>query len=147
MTESAITLRKADPGDLDRIETLLETNGLPHRDVQSKPGCFFFGCSDAEVVGIGGIEMYGSNGLLRSVVIGESVRGQGYGTAMCAELENHAKNNGVDTLYLLTTTAPDFFRKRGYESIGRGETPPVIQRTAEFQELCPTSAVCMKKDV
>lgn len=147
MTDSPLTIRKAGSGDVDRIESLLKTNDLPYQDVRAKPECFFFGFSDAEFVGIGGVEIHGSNGLLRSIVVKESARGRGFGTAMCSELENYATNNGVDTLYLLTTTAPEFFRTRGYRSADRGEVPRAIGRTAEFEYLCPSSAVCLRKDL
>ena len=61
------------------------------------------------VYGTDGVEIYGSEDLLRSVVIMESNRGQGYGAELCDSLEEYARTNGVETLYLLTTTAALFF--------------------------------------
>lgn len=145
MTDASITVEKADAEDLDRVEALLDANDLPHRDVRAKPECFFVARSDTEWIGVGGVELYGSSGLLRSVVVAESSRGQGYGTALCDALEERARTNGVEALYLLTTTAPEFFRRRGYEEIGRETVPSSIQRTTEFAELCPSSATCMRK--
>lgn len=147
MTDPSPSLRQAETENLDRIETLLEANDLPHRDVRAKPECFFVACLDGEFVGVGGVEIRGSDGLLRSVVVEESSRGQGYGTALCDELEEHAREEGVDTLYLLTTTAPAFFRRRGYEEVSREAAPSGIQGTTEFTDLCPDSATCMKKEL
>ena len=147
MSNSSVTIDKADRGDLNRVEALLEANDLPHQDVRTKPSCFFVAYSDTEFVGIGGIEIYGSNGLLRSVVITESNRGQSYGAALCDALEAYARTNRVSTLYLLTTSAVAFFRQCGYGVIVRDDVPSSIQRTTEFTELCPISATCLKKDL
>ena len=46
---------------------------------------------------------------------------------------------------LLTTTAEDFFVRRGYGVVGRDAAPAVVQKTTEFRSLCPDSAVCMMK--
>lgn len=145
MTGPSLTLREADADDLDRVETLLEANDLPSRDVRTSPGRFFVARSDAERVGVGGLEVRGSDGLLRSVVIAEPSRGRGHGTALCEALENEARENGVATLYLLTTTAAGFFRGCGYEPVDRETVPAGVRRTTEFSDLCPASATCMRK--
>lgn len=145
MVTPSITVQKADAEELDRMEALLKANDLPYRDVRTKPGCFFVAYADTEFIGAGGVEIHGSEGLLRSVIIEESKRGQGYGTALCDSLEDYARQHEVNTLYLLTTTAAEFFQQRGYEAIAREEASLSIQRTTEFTDLCPTSATCMKK--
>jgi amino-acid N-acetyltransferase len=145
MSNSLVTIEKADSGDLDRVEALLEAHDLPYQDVRTKSNCFFIAYSDTEFIGVGGVEIYGSNGLLRSVVIAESNRGQSYGTALCDALEAYARTNEVSSLHLLTTSAVAFFRQCGYEVIVRENVPSSIQRTTEFTELCPNSAICLKK--
>lgn len=145
MTDSPVAIREADAGDLDRIEALLEANDLPSRDVRSKPDRFFVASADGEFVGIGGVERYGSAGLLRSVVVEESRRGRGHGSALCDALEEQARAGGVDVLYLLTTTAAGFFRARGYDVIDREDAAPTVRQSAQFTDLCPASATCMRK--
>lgn len=147
MPTSSVTLETADGDDIGRVESLLKTHGLPYQDVRHKAARFFLAYDDTTRIGIGGVELYGSNGLLRSVVVTEPNRGQGYGAALCNALETYARNNGVRTLYLLTTTAATFFRQVGYEEIARENVPPSIEQTAEFTEYCPSSAVCMRKHV
>jgi amino-acid N-acetyltransferase len=147
MTDRSLTLRPADVDDLDSVETLLANNGLPYQDVQAKPECFFVASSDGERIGVGGVETYAPHGLLRSVVVAESERGRGHGAALTDALERHARTNGVETLYLLTTTAPAFFRRRGYEAVAREDVPSRIRETTEFAELCPASATSMKKEL
>lgn len=147
MTDASLTVRPVDTVTLDRVEALLEANDLPYRDVRTKPDCFYAAHSGTERIGIGGVETHGSNGLLRSVVVTESNRGKGYGTALCDALEDRARTNGVETLYLLTTTASEFFRRRGYEEVDRETVPSSIRQTTEFADLCPSSAPCFSKDL
>lgn len=129
------------------VETLLDRNDLPTADVRSKFDCFYVAYDGDERVGIGGIEPYGEMGLLRSVVVEHSNRGLGYGTALCTALEREAAAAGIDELYLLTTTASGFFAERGYVEIDRSCVPDAIRRTAEFDELCPSTAVCMRNSL
>ena len=141
----ALTLERADEDALDYVEALLEENGLPSADVRSKPGCFYVASEGDERVGVGGIESYGSDGLLRSVVVERPARGQGLGTALCDRLEAVAREDGVGTLYLLTTTARELFADHGYVEIDRSLAPEAIRETTEFADLCPEAAVCMRK--
>ena len=96
-------------------------------------------------MGAGGLERYGTDGLLRSVVVAPGERGQGYGTALCAALEKRAGEGGVQTLYLLTTTAAPFFEACGYDPVPRDGVPTPIRESTEFTELCPDSATAMAK--
>ena len=147
MDTPTVTLGPADDDALAYVERRLVGNDLPAEDVRSKPDCFYVGYAGDEPVGVGGIEVYGRDGLLRSVVIEDSARGNGYGTALCDGLEDEASAANVATLYLLTATAADFFADRGYEEIERTDAPAAIQRTAEFDDLCPTTATCLKKSL
>lgn len=139
----AVTLRPAGDADLSRLEALLESNGLPTDDIREAPGTFFLASAGGTLVGAGGVEVHGDDGLLRSVVVVESARGREHGTALCDALATRARADGVTTLYLLTTAAAGFFDERGYETIPRAEAPPAIRGTAEFAALCPDDATCM----
>lgn len=145
MSGATLALRRADEPDLSYVETLLERNDLPAADVRSKPECFSVAYDGDARVGVGGLEVRGTVGLLRSVAVERSARGEGYGTAICEALERRARDDDVDALYLLTTTARDFFADRGYESVDRSAAPAQIRETTEFADLCPASAACMRK--
>lgn len=145
MSEVALTLEPVGENGLSYVESLLEANDLPEQDVRSKSGCFYVGYDGDDRVGIGGVETYDRNGLLRSVVVEPRVRRNGYGTALCAALEAEARTEGVETVYLLTTTAAEFFANRGYEEIERAAAPTTIRQTTEFDDRCPATATCMKK--
>lgn len=147
MDETTLDLRRADGEDLSYVERLLERNGLPTEDVRSKPECFYVVYDGEDRIGIGGLETDRNVGLLRSVVVDRSVRGHGYGTRLCERLETKARDVGVETLYLLTTTASEFFSGRDYVEIDRSDAPDAVRRTTEFTDLCPTTATCMEKSL
>lgn len=147
MDRDAIALRPADGDGLGYVETLLERNGLPAGDVRSKPDCFYLAHENDRRVGVGGVEVHGTDGLLRSVVVERSARGEGYGRALCEALEERAATEGVEALFLLTTTAADFFADRGYEAVDRDRVPDAIRGTTEFADLCPDSATVMRKSL
>lgn len=141
-------LVEADTGDdRSRIERLLRANDLPHDDLDESPVRLFLGYEADEFVGVGGLEPYDDDALLRSVVVPDEVRGQGHGTTLSRALETRAREEGIEKLYLLTTTAEAFFADRGFETIDRSAAPGSIQATAEFSELCSSEATCMRKVV
>jgi amino-acid N-acetyltransferase len=144
----ALTLRSAadEPDGVAYVERLLRAAELPADDVGSKPDCFYVGY-DGDRVGVGGIERRGTEGLLRSVVVEPSARGGGVGAALCAALEDRARQTGVGTLYLLTTDAAGFFERRGYAEIERSEAPAGIKATTQFEELCPATATALRKSL
>ncbi len=100
---------------------------------------------DGSVIGVVGVEMYGENGLLRSLTVHPSYRGNGLGHQLTRKIESFAWRNGIRTLYLLTMTAAEFFPKLGYEVTQRDKVPEPIRETEEFQNVCPVSAVCLFK--
>lgn len=64
---------------------------------------------------------------------------------LVSNAETKAAEQGVESLYLLTTTAAQFFARLGYEAVPRSEAPAVIAATAQFSELCPASSTFMRK--
>jgi amino-acid N-acetyltransferase len=131
--------------DTHTIRTLLAEAGLPFDDLKdSGPARFLIARDeDAGVGGVVGLEVYGKSGLLRSLVVTPDERQRGLGAQLTLDLEHMAKDLGVETLYLLTTTAEEFFAKRGYQRIERTLVPQEIGVSAEFKFLCPSNAVCM----
>ena len=92
-----------------------------------------------------GLERYGDVALLRSLVVASERMGRGIGKGLVAAAEALAAKLQVRSIYLLTTTAADFFESRGFRRIRREQAPPQIQSTQEFSSLCPASAVLMVK--
>ncbi len=141
-----LALARATDSDRDRVRALLRDVGLPTADLDG-PGRFYLARVDGETVGAGGLEPYDEVALLRSVVVAQPHRGEGYGEAICRRLETRAADRGVDSLYLLTTDAADYFDRLGYERVARSAVPDAIRDTEQFTTLCPDSATVMAKQV
>lgn len=129
------------------IMALLEDAGLPTADLtEDLLDHFFFVGPRTAPSGMIGLELYGGDALLRSLVVAPDCRAAGAGTALVAHVENHARTQGVTSIYLLTNTAEPFFARLGYERRERYDAPSAIKSTQEFSKICPaTSAFMMKR--
>ena len=139
-----IHLKRATEKHLQVIQKILQDNDLPVDDIPQIITELFIACKGAKIIGIGGVEKHGNIGLLRSVAIEASLRGKGFGTALCNKLIEQAKVDELDELFLLTIHAESFFSRLGFERIPRNEVPQEMQDTAEFKTLCPVSSICMQ---
>jgi amino-acid N-acetyltransferase len=139
------TVHDAEDRELPAIQRLLEQAALPTLDLASSGPSFVVAREGALVVGAGGLEVHGTTGLLRSVVVADRRRGAGIGRALVEAVEAAAGRRGLRELVLLTETAHDFFAGLGYEDIGREQAPVPVRDSAEFRALCPASARCMMK--
>lgn len=128
------------------VESLLASAGLPVSDLAGRPQLRLFGArADGRLIGVVGIELYAPVGLLRSLAVDAGFRQAGQGRALAAHAENQAAGEGVTDLYLLTTTAADFFARMGYATVPRDAAPEAIARTTQFAGLCPASSAIMAK--
>lgn len=123
---------------------LLKKNNLPTEDISEVTKLFVLE-DEQRVVGTIALEHSGTEALLRSLSVDQEKRNNGYGKALVDFIEDHAKYQGVKDLYLLTTTADQFFTKHGYTVVDRSTVPEFIQSTSEFSSVCPSSAIVMKK--
>jgi amino-acid N-acetyltransferase len=137
------TPRCARQQDLPAITELLAAAQLTSDGVAEHLDAFLVAEAEGAVVGVGGLELYGSVALLRSLAVAARHRRRGFAGAICDGLEAEAARRGVEALYLLTETADGFFARRGYAVAARDDAPPAIRTSAQFATLCPKSAVLM----
>ncbi len=129
----------------EEVAKLLNEFDLIYTDLnQANIQLFEFSDSD-ETIGFGGLEIVGSKALLRSVVVKKEFQGKGFGKIISNWIEQRAKEQQISTLYLLTTTARDFFEHQGYQVVDREDFPEPIKQTKQFSGLCPLTAHCMTK--
>jgi amino-acid N-acetyltransferase len=133
--------------DLIAIRALLERSGLPTRDLESARPEFAVIHQDDEVIAAGALQRFGTSALLRSVVVAPDRRRSGLGRSVVRELERLARAAGITRLVLLTETAADFFARQGFRTIQRSSAPEDMQASEEFRSLCPSSAICMGKNL
>ena len=130
------------------IKALLKECDLPFEDLTSAHfESFFIIKNGSYLEAVIGLELCGDLGLLRSLAVIPSKRGQGWAIQLVNELETYARHQQIAVLYLLTTTADVFFAKLGYQRISRTLIPKALRETAEFKSICPASAICMWKQL
>lgn len=129
-----------------QVEALLAQAGLPVADLREAIGLQLFAMrADERLTGVVGIEVHGTAGLLRSLAVDTPNRNGGHGKALVSHVESWAAQRGIKALYLLTTTAAEFFVHLGYDATPRSAAPPAIAGTAQFTGLCPSSSIFMRK--
>ena len=139
----------ASENDFGDVIALLEAASLPTEDLERSSMAHFLVARNGsgKVIGAIGVERYGRAALLRSLVVAPDYRNRELGTKLVVALEASCRSLAVADLFLLTTTAGDFFARQRYRTIGRESVPAVLRAAAEFTRLCPDSAVCMTKSL
>ncbi|MEO8383442.1 MAG: arsenic resistance N-acetyltransferase ArsN2 [Acidobacteriota bacterium] len=141
---SDITITAAREADLASIKELLTANALPTAGVDDHWKTFLIARDGETVVACGGAEAYQFAALIRSVAVSPDYRSHGLGRRIVRQLLDRLASRGLREFYLLTTTAETYFHKRGFKTIDRDEVHPQLLSSREFQDACPSSAVCMR---
>ena len=141
---SDITIAPATASDVDAIKALLVASSLPTAGVDEHWRTFLVAREGEKLVGCAGSEAYHFAALIRSVAIEPEYRSQGVGRRLVRQLLDRLASRGLREFYLLTTTAEEYFRKRGFKTIDRDEVHPQILQSREMQDACPQSATCMR---
>lgn len=141
------TFRPAAPGDWDAIARLLSDSGLPIAGADAHLDGFLLATRQDRLLGTAALERYGTAALLRSVAVVPEARGTGLGRALVDATIERARDTGIETLVLLTETAPQFFPRFGFLPISRSDVPDAVRASAEFRGACCASAVVMRLDL
>lgn len=145
VTHTGASLRPARRGDLAAIERLLADSALPTDGVAEALQSFVVAESKGAIVGVAGLEVTGENALLRSVAVAAEWRSRGLGRALVNRAIADAEARGIHALYLLTTTAEQYFPSFGFRPVPREQVPDDVRDTSEFQVVCPSSATVMER--
>lgn len=138
-------IRRGSAVDLPAAAALLKDAGLPTVDLATSGLHVWLVEAGSALVGVIALERFGSEALLRSLVVAPEYRKLGVGRRLVARLEADARADGVRQLVLLTESAETFFRTLGYRVIERSSVGEAPRQSAEFRSLCPVSAICMSK--
>lgn len=131
---------------LDEIVVLLEGAGLSADDLcEASPARFYGVRRQGILAAVIGLELHGEVGLLRSLAVDPEWRGQGLASRLIGFIESQALAQGVQSLYLLSSTAVPYFREQGYAMAIRASAPPAIQATAQFAGPHPMGEALMVK--
>ncbi|HJW03506.1 MAG TPA: GNAT family N-acetyltransferase, partial [Azospira sp.] len=118
----------------------------PTADISAALPLQFFGIREAgALIAVVGLELYPPVGLLRSLAVRTDFRQHGLGRELVAFAEAHAAAQGVEALFLLTTSAARFFLGLGYSPAARDQAPTAIRASTQFAALCPASSAFLAK--
>ncbi len=141
-----MTMSTAQESELALIREIIRENQLPVQDLAAHV-YFLVARENQEIVGVCGLEGYAPYGLLRSLAVKQHHQHKNIGTRLTQKMLQTAVEQGITQIFLLTTTAADFFKRLGFDTIERTAAPEVIQGTTEFASICPSSAICMQKQL
>jgi amino-acid N-acetyltransferase len=139
-----IVIAPAKATDIANIKLILQANELPVQGVDDHWRTFLVARDGDKIVACGGAETYPIAALIRSIAVLPDYRRHGLGRRLVRQLLDRLSARGLREFYLLTTTAEDYFRKRGFKTIEREEVNPQLLASREFQDACPASAICMR---
>lgn len=133
---------------LANVRAILDRTGLPTAGLEDQfPGGYIVAVESDEIVGCAGLEVYGRHGLLRSLAVDSKYQRAGIGRVLVANRVAAARSLELVSVYLLTTTVPDYFLRLGFHSADRADVPPKLGSCPEFAGICPASATCLTLDV
>lgn len=133
--------------DLPAVRDFLAAVDLPSEDIAEHFDHFLVVWNGKQLAGVVGMEIRDGGGLLRSLAVDTSHRGTGLGKALTREMLTRARSFGVVQVGLLTTTAEKFFAKQGFMAVSREDIPEWIKTSKEFRVYCPSTAVCMMRNL
>ena len=130
------------------VKAALIKTALPADDVDDPRVLLWrFETLEGIPVGFGGLEVFGSDALLRSLVTLPPLRQVGMGAAMVAMLEVEARALKCHAVYLLTGSDTTFFARLGYAACTHGDVPAEVRGSRQFAALCPPTARAMLKHI
>ena len=133
---------------IEEITALLAENALPIADISVSSPFKFFGIRDGgALTAVVGLELYPPFGLLRSLAVRSTFRKRGLARELVSFTESWSATQGVESLFLLTTSAEQLFLGLGYSLASRDKAPSSIQATSQLSSLCPASSAFLSKRV
>jgi amino-acid N-acetyltransferase len=140
-------LRRITPLEYEPLKAALAAEGLPADDICCAYNRFYALEERGEVLGYAGLERRDGAALLRSVVVPPERRGAGIGRRLVEGTLDKAAALGHREVHLLTTSAAGYFERLGFERVARSSAPAGIAASAQFTNLCPSSAVLMRRQL
>ena len=141
------SIRRAIAADTNAIVTLVRDANLAVPGLVEHLETFLVAERDRRAVGAIGLEIRGCDALLRSAVVSPEARGAGIGASLVTAVLDLARDEGVTTLYLLTTSAQGYWARQGFAVVSRDVVPDAVKRSEEFVGACPASAAAMMRMV
>ena len=141
-------IRPAHREDMVGVRTVLSATALaePARDDQH--GTFFVLRNEHGPAGCVALEVLGDDAVLRALAVDPAARGAGYGWMLADMAVTHARWRGVRRIYLLTSSASDFFAaKFGFRVVDRSTVSRQVAASETFTRPAGAQQVAMRLDL
>src|SRR5262245_9476936 len=135
-----MSIERFNVADSSEVFRLLVDDNLPLEGLADHLQTALVAREDGRVVGSAALELYGDAALLRSVAVTKDRRHYHIGRDLTVAALDLARTSGASTVYLLTTTAVQYFPKFGFQRIAREDVPALVQTSVEFTGACPATA-------
>ncbi len=145
MQVAGVSLRSMIESDWPAVADLLHSCHLPLEGARDHLQDFVVAVWAGDIVGVAGLECWGKVGLLRSVAVLARHRGAGIARQLIDRVCAHARSRGLSDLYLLTTSAADYFSRLAFAQIQRRDAPSALLASVQFQGVCPCSALLLHR--
>jgi amino-acid N-acetyltransferase len=142
-TQQLLKVRPAASTDWQGVIELLLRCELPLNGARDHLADYTVAVDAEGIVGVVGLEIYGTAALLRSVAVEPGRQNHGIGTLLLRHILDEAAHKGIDQIALLTTSAARFFVRFGFCATSREAAPRALLQSREFQGVCPSSATVM----
>lgn len=140
-----VRIEPARRDDEEAMLRLLREASLPGDDLVNHLATAIVARLDGLIIGSAALEIYDDGALLRSIAVAPEARRSGIGERLVRAALARADRLGAQTVFLLTTTAADYFPRFGFEVIERGTVPPGVRQSVEFRSACPATATAMRR--
>lgn len=145
----SISIRPADAiADLPAVSRLLaEAKLIPITPDAQFGSQYILALADDKIIGVAGMEVHGTEGLLRSVCLDPKYRSLRIGGALVENRIEWARSQGLQAIYLLTTTAASYWPRFGFVTIERNLAPSSIAQSHEWNGACSAESSALKLDL
>ncbi|MHA1354056.1 MAG: arsenic resistance N-acetyltransferase ArsN2 [Candidatus Heimdallarchaeota archaeon] len=148
MLDETQFIERASVNDLNDIHQLLQMVNLPIGGVKEHIDNFLILKDKSTAVkGCIGLELYSEYALLRSAAVHPEDQNQGIGKKLTEAIITHAKKIGIKKLFLITNTAEEYFKKKGFAVVQENEIPASVKQSVEFTFQCAKTGKTMMLEI
>jgi amino-acid N-acetyltransferase len=146
----AIIIRLAKPSDLLDIKRLLVKANVNSEGIDKHLERFIVvenqinnRTADKRIIGTAGMECWGKDGLLRSLVMESESWTAQVGMDLVKVIMALARNEKLERLFLLTASSESFFSHLGFTEIDWDEVPAHVKESTQFDSYSSELATVM----
>ncbi len=130
-----VTFRPARTDDVPRMVQLISSAELPAAFIAEVLDGFIVAERAGAVVACGGVEMYETCAVIRSVVVDPASQGEGIGAEIARRLMDAARDAGATDVYLFTAQAHPFWLRLGFVDVTFEEWKAPARANWQYQFL------------